>query len=319
MGSPTIGGDITGSVLEGSGAIVTGDLDDINPFTDNNDDTWSITSAASYGSATINATTGAWSYDLNDTHPTVKALDPGDTLTDTFTVRMLDDDGRADTQVVTITINGAVFFTAGTLIDTARGPCPVERLTPGQKVQTADHGLQPIRWIGQMRFDAQQLRADPRLRPVRVAPGALAPGCPERALRVSRQHRLLITGDTVSRVFGCDEVLVPAIRLVGLPGIEIDRTDGDVRYFHILFDSHEIVFGNGAPSESFLLGPQALKTLSEDSLDEIAALFPEISMPEFEMPGARPLARDRRQVRSFLRSLSAAGGFALEHEARLLA
>ncbi|MEZ5913050.1 MAG: VCBS domain-containing protein [Paracoccaceae bacterium] len=119
MGVPTIGGQISGAVTEGSGLIVTGDLDDVGFATGNTDDVWSISVAATYGVATIDPATGTWSYDLNDSHPAVQALGLGDTLTDVFTVLMVDADGRSDTQVVTITISGAPCFVAGTPISTA--------------------------------------------------------------------------------------------------------------------------------------------------------------------------------------------------------
>ncbi|MFX0541521.1 Hint domain-containing protein [Roseovarius sp. S4756] len=297
MGTPTIGGDTSGSVLEGSGAIVTGNLDDVGAFTGANDDTWSISSAAGYGTATINPTTGVWSYDLNDSNPVVKALDPGDTLTDVFTVTMLDSDGRTDTQDVTITINGAVCFASGTLIETEDGPRPIEELTPGQMIMTADHGAQPLRWIGSMRYSAAQLQKDETLCPILIEAGALGADCPQEALSVSRQHRMLVRGAAARDAFGSGEALIPAIHLVGLPGIMLDRHRAGVTYYHLLFDIHQIVFGNGAPSESLLLGPQALRTLPARSLAEIAALFPQIHEAGFTAEPARRLARGGRQMR----------------------
>ncbi|WP_166434063.1 Hint domain-containing protein [Roseovarius spongiae] len=311
MGSPTIGGDTSGSVLEGSGAIVTGDLDDVNPFTGNDDDTWSISSAGSYGTATINPATGAWSYDLNDNHPAVKALDPGDTLTDTFTVTMLDADGRSDTQDVTITINGAVCFAAGTLIETAQGPRAVETLRVGDRILTADRGLQALRWTGKMRLSAEEL-ADRTLRPVRIGAGALGAGLPTLDLRVSRQHRILVRGPVARDIFGAGEVLIPAIHLTRLPGVAVAEEVGGIAYHHLLFDAHEIVFAHGVASESFLLGEQALRTLPRESLAEIAALFPKGADASREVAPARPIAANGRQIRRYLRALRQAGGAVLE-------
>ena len=48
-------------------------------------------------------TSGVWTYTLDNSNPTVQALNVGDTLTDTLTAIAID--GTA--QVVTITINGA--------------------------------------------------------------------------------------------------------------------------------------------------------------------------------------------------------------------
>ncbi len=303
MGNPIIGGDITGTVLEGSGAIITGNLDDVNPFTDADDDTWTISSGATYGAATINPTTGVWSYDLNDSDPVVTALDPGDTLTDVFTVTMLDADGRTDTQEITITIEGAVCFASGTLIDTEHGPQPIECLEPGQRIITADNGPQPLRWIGSINFSQAQLRDNETLCPIVIEAGALGSDSPSRPLSVSRQHRMLVRSDGARGASGSGDELIPAIHLVGLPGITVDRDRPGITYYHLLFDTHQIVFGNGAPSESLLLGPQALRSLPAQSLAEIGALFPEIHDADFTARPARKLATSRRQMRRDLELL----------------
>ena len=107
-----ISGDITGTVLEAGGVAngtpgiptATGDLDAAD--VDNPPD-WTpvgtpTASANGYGSYTLTAA-GVWTYTLDNSKPTVQALNVGGTLTDTFTATTVD--GTA--QVVTITINGA--------------------------------------------------------------------------------------------------------------------------------------------------------------------------------------------------------------------
>ncbi len=302
MGTPTIGGQTTGAVAENSGIVITGDLDDVGWGTGNNDDTWSITGAASYGSATINPATGTWSYDLDDSHPVVDALDPNDTLTDTFTVRMLDADGGFDTQDITITITGAVCFAAGTRIDTAQGPRPVESLRADDRIRTLDGGLLPLRWIGRQDVDGTTLRANAKLRPIRIAAGALGPGMPQRDLLVSRQHRMLVSGPVAKQTFGSEEALVPAIKLVGLSGISLDRTLGAVTYFHLLLDAHHIVFAEGAPSESLLPHAQALALLPEDARNEVAAILagqPGRDGTAAAYAPARLIAQGSRRLRQF--------------------
>ncbi|MGV6889825.1 hypothetical protein ACTYEO_11340 [Rhodophyticola sp. SM2404] len=51
MGSPNIGGDLSGTITEGDISI-GGDLDDTNGLTTNGDDIFSITAQGSYGTAT---------------------------------------------------------------------------------------------------------------------------------------------------------------------------------------------------------------------------------------------------------------------------
>ncbi|WP_101067891.1 Hint domain-containing protein [Roseovarius salinarum] len=302
MGFPVIGGDITGTVTEGSGDLVTGDLDDVlQP--DNPDDTWSITSGASYGTASIDPATGEWSYDLDDSHPAVKALDPGETLTDTFTVLAEDAGGGTDTQQVTITIRGAVCFAAGTLIETETGPRPVESLAAGDRVRTMDNGLQTLRWIGAMPVSTAEMAADPRLAPVRIRAGALGRGLPARDLRVSRQHRVFVRAPQAREAFGSAEALIPAIKLTALPGVRVETAPRAVVYYHLLFDRHEIVFSEGAPTESLLTAPQALNSLPPAARAEIMALFPALGHPGYAARPARTVAETGKKVRAFVDAL----------------
>ncbi len=218
MGAPTIGGTTTGSVTEDSGTVISGNLDDVGLGTSNTDDIWSISSGATYGTATINASTGVWSYDLDDANPTVNALDLGDTLTDVFTVYMLDADGRWDTQVVTITINGVMCFASGTMIEAEQGAVLVEDLRPGDLVQTLDHGLQPLRWVGGMRLGPADACSEPTIAPDRDCGGGIGAGyaggdikgIPAASGDVGHEDRLLWRCDTTG--FGACRAIVGAGR-----------------------------------------------------------------------------------------------------------
>jgi len=272
MGAPEIGGDSTGAIDADSTSLVTGDLDD----TSGNiwSDTWSVQSGPSYGSASVDPSTGTWTYDLDETNPAVQALDAGGTLTDTFVIRVQDTGGN-DTQTVTITITGVPCFVAGTMIETAAGPRTVESIRPGDLVMTRDENLQPVRWTGQRTVHPPALAQEERMRPIRIRKGALGAGLPRNDLRVSRQHRLLVTGAWVRRMCDVDEVLLPAVRFLGWPGVDLAPPDGPVSYHHLLFDRHQIVLAEGTASESLLLGDEARNSLPRHALLEIEALFPE--------------------------------------------
>ncbi|WP_077701365.1 Hint domain-containing protein [Thioclava nitratireducens] len=75
--------------------------------------------------------------------------------------------------------------TKGTRLATPRGPRRVESLQPGDLVTTLDDGPQPVLWCAHRRFGAEALAANPRLRPVRLQPGAFG-NC--RALVLYAQH-----------------------------------------------------------------------------------------------------------------------------------
>jgi VCBS repeat-containing protein len=64
-------------------------------------------SVGSYGALSLNASTGAWSYALDDTLFAVKNLGKGSTLEDTFTVRALDSEGGYVDKSVVITVVGS--------------------------------------------------------------------------------------------------------------------------------------------------------------------------------------------------------------------
>lgn len=108
----SISGITSGAVIEAGGIanatpgsmIATGLLTDID--VDNPPNTFTVvnpprTTAGSYGSFTMTAS-GVWTYELDNTNPTVQALNVGGTLTDSFTVTSID----GTPQDVTITISG---------------------------------------------------------------------------------------------------------------------------------------------------------------------------------------------------------------------
>ncbi|KJZ16853.1 hypothetical protein TW80_17510 [Loktanella sp. S4079] len=173
-------------------------------------------------------------------------------------------------------VSGVVCFARGTRIATPRGDVPIETLSAGDNIKTWSGQVYPIRWIGCRKVSEFEMLHSPKLRPIRVRAGALGSQLPKRDLLVSRQHRILVKSKIANRMFDTEEVLIPAIKLVEMAGIEIDNGIKSVDYFHILLDSHEILCADGAPAESLFTGPEALKALPAEALEEISTLFPEI-------------------------------------------
>ncbi|MCV6595109.1 MAG: Hint domain-containing protein [Silicimonas sp.] len=180
-------------------------------------------------------------------------------------------------------IEAIICFVQGTLIRTPAGERRIESLRPGDEVITRDNGPQKIRWIGN-----RQVRASGALAPVRVLRGVFGN---HRDLWVSPQHRMLVTGAEARSLFGQDEVLVPAKSLVNDFTITTEF-GGMVTYLHMLFDRHEVVIANGAPSESFYPGDAALSALAAPARDELFRLFPALRSGTYGSTGRPVVAED---------------------------
>ncbi|AGT11358.1 Hint domain-containing protein [Paracoccus aminophilus] len=200
-------------------------------------------------------------------------------------------------------IGDILCFAAGTLIATANGEIAIENLRVGDLVLTKDHGPQPIRWIGSTKLSAKDLAKHEKLRPVRIAAGALGAGFPASDLSVSPQHRVLVRSRIAEKLFGTDEVLVAAKQLLQIEGINIATDLAEVEYFHMLFDQHEVVLANGTETESLYTGPMALSTVSPEARAEIFALFPELKDRDYSPSTARVLISGRQARKLVVRHI----------------
>ncbi len=166
--------------------------------------------------------------------------------------------------------------TPGSLIATPRGARPVETLQAGDKVLTRDNGQQAIRWIGSKRVGGRDLAAAPHLNPVLIQKGALGNGLPERDMRVSPNHRVLVASDRTALYFEDREVLVAAKHLVNHRGVHALQSTG-ISYIHFLCDRHEVVLSDGAWTESFQPGDRSLRGIGNAQRTEILELFPQLA------------------------------------------
>lgn len=174
-------------------------------------------------------------------------------------------------------------FVAGARIATAQGPISVEALRPGDHVLTLDHGSQPLRWVAH-----RQVASQGSFAAVSIPAGTFGD---HGALRVSPQHRLLMSGWQAELYCGEGEVLVKAAHLVRAGLLRQDHSGCPVTYYHLLFDQHEIVNAEGLWSESFLPGPHTLASHDQDTQAELYALFPDLQQnPDSYGLPARPEA-----------------------------
>lgn len=167
-----------------------------------------------------------------------------------------------------------VCFGAGTLIQTPTGKCAVEDLRIGDQIMTLDRGAQPIVWTHTQRVSPNS----PDKAPIRIERNAMGPQMPDRPLLVSPQHRMLLRSAIVARVMGTDEILVPAEKLINMPGIRAqnprnDRAGGDITYVHLFTGAHDIIFANGCPTETLLPDKQAMLGLPARARSDLRAVL----------------------------------------------
>ncbi len=238
--------------------------------------------------------------------------DPGDTDFDVLDISAL---GGAS-QVASITYDtpdredGTIFFTngnsaafegfeqiicfaRGTRLLTDTGYRRVETLRVGDLLQTRDNGPQPILWIGRRRISAT-----PDTAPVVVTEGTWGA---TRPVKVSPQHRLLFSGWAAEVLFGEPEVLIPAKHLVDGRSIR-NKTGGEVVYFHVCLERHEILCADGVAAESFLPGDIGTAALPADQLEALHAALPILRDKPDAMRPARPLLKgyEAQALRDFI-------------------
>lgn len=195
---------------------------------------------------------------------TLTAEADSDVGSNTFSYTVEDDIGNSDTAFVTLTTT-VPCFVAGTRILTKQGPVAIEELKTGDQIVT-QNGFQALRWVG-----CRHTRRNGSHAPVIIRKGALEN---TRELQVSPQHRIMLSGALAELWFDSPQVLVRAKDLVNDHTILRDTGNTPVAYFHLLFDTHQLVKANGQWSESFHPGEQVLSTMDASIRTEVLDLFP---------------------------------------------
>mgnify|MGYP000742731861 CR=1 FL=1 len=198
----------------------------------------------------------------------------------------------------------AACFASETLIQAVEGDVTVADLKPGDLVATLDGGLLPVLKVLSRSIGVAEMAAKPNLRPVRITAGAMGQGLPKRDLLVSPQHRMLVSGPTSLRMFGEEEALISARKLTVLPGVYVDNDVDSIPYVHLVFDTHPVVFAEGAPSESFFLAEQSIGALTDEAREELIQIFPDLEGAQESYDGARlmPIGKDQALFVEKLRS-----------------
>jgi hypothetical protein len=264
-------------------------------------DTFTITTVGDADGDVVDGGAGGDDYDILNLTGTGPFRKVGETVdadgnSTSGTIEFLDTDGNVTGSLVYSEIEQIVpCFTPGTLIATMEGEKLVENLKVGDRVITRDNGAQEIRWLGNKPMSGEQLQANPHLQPILVRKGSLGGGLPERDMLVSPNHRMLVNNAEVGLLFNEPEVLVAAKHLINADKGIVSVAASQTTYIHFMFDHHEVVLSNGAWTESFQPGDQAMAGVSQEQRNEITELFPELANSQ----GREAFASSRLSLKAF--------------------
>lgn len=85
----------------------------------------------------------------------------------------------------------------------------------------------------------------------------------------------MFQGYSAELLFGESEVLVAAKHLID--GLDVTQDEGCVvRYIHMLFDQHVVIYAEGAATESFHPGDIGFSAVADSTREELSSNFPEL-------------------------------------------
>jgi hypothetical protein len=187
---------------------------------------------------------------------------------------------------------GPACFLPGTGIRTPEGEARIEDLRIGDLVLTVGGEAIPIKWIARQVFRKSGSSWPERVMPIRVARHALAHQTPHTDLYLSPGHPIFIGG-----------YLIPVKDLVNGISIAPALPDGMevIEYFQIVLATHEVIFAEGLPAETFLVEGEGWHE-SFTNFIEYERLYPDET--GFRMTRCAPLATcfgGRAELKALLR------------------
>lgn len=136
-------------------------------------------------------------------------------------------------------------LTAGSSVQTLDGALPVQYLAPGDRILTRA-GSRILRKI------AVTIRRNAEM--IRISASALGHDRPEADLFVTPEQPIFLRDWRARALYGRDQVMVAAARLVDGSYIRPERV-AEVRIFSLHFDSEEVFYASGLELVSSTLEP----------------------------------------------------------------
>lgn len=139
-----------------------------------------------------------------------------------------------------VNASNVICYSKGTYITTEKGDVLVEDLVAGDMALTVSGQYAPVKWLGRRTINCKTHPNPTDAWPVCIKQGAFGDQLPKRDLYLSPLHSIYVNGH-----------FIPAIDLVNGSNI-IQEQFAEVTYFHVELPSHNVIFAEGLPAESYL-------------------------------------------------------------------
>ncbi|MDE3027518.1 MAG: Hint domain-containing protein [Paracoccaceae bacterium] len=153
-----------------------------------------------------------------------------------------------------------------TLITTTNGPVAVEDLQPGDLIETAETGPEPLLWIGNLMFyplrDDQPLRTDPL---VRLTADAMGFGRPMQDLLLGTGARVWSRRD--------NDFVEPSALADGESIFELAPV-APITVYHLCLSGPRTILANGVALQTYQPDPTLLRNLTPEMRALFLSLFP---------------------------------------------
>ena len=166
----------------------------------------------------------------------------------------------------------------GTLLNTPEGQIAIEDLIPGMMVNTAFGPPAKVQWIGSHCYaEGAGPSTQTRAPLYRVSAEAFGHNAPTHDLMLAHAAAVLLRTPACRKLVGQDMGFAPITAFEDSYNVTSILPASEVTVYNLAVHSHEAVIANGLPIESFHPCRNAHHLLNQESLRELARLFPHLS------------------------------------------
>lgn len=164
----------------------------------------------------------------------------------------------------------------GALLATPDGHVAIEDLVPGMEVVTFSGTVAKVQWVGS-RCIPETACEELRTPLYRVTGGAFGHDAPSHDVVLAQAASVLVRTPGCRKLIGQDSAFAPIIAFEDSFNVTRIIPAGEMTVYNLALHDHEAVIANGLPVETFHPARNAGRLLTQDTLLEMARLFPHLS------------------------------------------